>query len=1317
MATNTLGSGLKSLTNMVLNNRPVDAPKSTTPKSPKVTTTAPAIPTSPTIRIDTSGVAAPGEEYITQDTTYQYDRILERIGVNDRWKRLGRSASNNLDIQARDLVDVSAESDNVQSNFDVIQQQFVIVSNFMIGVDGKITALENSIKKGLADIVGENLKSQSKIVSQVNTQLETFDDNMDALSKRIDDQGRQIDEMFAQSKKNDAIAEQLKKSQEEAPLSKEASPKSEPAKIVKKDEAGSGILSEVEDLFEDYLLYKGGKLILGVVTKNFPWIAGLGALYALYQGGAFDPLFNVWGDASRAGKPHSWWEKFTGSETRDNLAGMREAAANKNKPEKDEDVKLPLRYIAGDVIKVEASDRLVLKGRVIRIEADRIEWVVKQGSPGGATGKVADPKDGIVGGAAETATGNDQSVLGYLGSKISGYFGGQGTTSGTTPSLFGLGQRMGQLERFRNAAPLGAEGMYGKFGPGFQGFGNGLTGSGRGGGSGGGGGGGSDFSTQPQTVAPKTSALGSLFTPKQASSGSLSPNKNGMVDRNQLYRAYVDKFRASKLNGFVPSDGAKYGITKGTPEEWARFALATSIQESSLNAFAHGGGLNQFETADLRRYGVNGAVSDPDAQSQALVNQWSSAITRDGYIRGMRGPNEWGGATAYFGSIRRPEALRHMSEAQRVMDANPIERGDTKVDAKTPGLVSMSVIEGKKGAINRVLGRSERAANLIAKAETTRLRSHSSITAGAGNAVAGVSSGPFTKAPAIGQGQNRGDVFKQGSERLYYNHGNLKGVDPRLLTVLRASSKDLPPGYHAEIISGHDGRTTGTKNHPNGLAVDLQIFDDKGKMVRYNGNSPGWKYYEAMYRSVHIRGQEMYPGQEFIWGGAWISKAAGRGDPMHYQIRQPVPGSSQGSGQYSFEHGLNPNHPFAREGGQLTPQERQAYDASVQARVAEEMKAAQNPQTQIQPQSSVTGKQPNQKVILFAHGMMDRYGNTNPKDVEAAARKIAESQGARLEVLTDANGNPISGSGHSVGSPLYNAMVERLKKGDVHGVIGFSAGANAIAALPDDLKSQLQYVNAIGGNVSLSQNQFGGTVEQTKTIAGVNHMDLVQTVAGQIPSRPQNNANEIETGSITPSMSHQQFKTRVQTARSNPNSAMFGLGQNLTGVNFKAALTPETPVTTNRAGAGAILDRMSHKQFMGRVATARDHPYHDPNAQKAMNGAILSRALPHKDLKERVHTAREAVANRQTNTNGAILDRKPTGPQVKAADPNAQKNTNGAILDRKKPAAPAAKAETSSKPKDFTNQFGGSPSSSNDGDSIPPSESDDGSGSYGSCLI
>jgi hypothetical protein len=181
------------------------------------------------------------------------------------------------------------------------------------------------------------------------------------------------------------------------------------------------------------------------------------------------------------------------------------------------------------------------------------------------------------------------------------------------------------------------------------------------------------------------------------------------------------------------------------------------------------------------------------------------------------------------------------------------------------------------------------------------------------------------------EGEFQGEV---NSDRFSVQGGNPEGLDPKVWNVVNKAADDLPPGYTVKMISGKDARATGTTNHPGGLAMDVMIYDENGRPLKHDGNSENWKYYEQLYRSAVIHGKDMYPDDEFIWGGAWIGDAAGRGDPMHIQRKDPsVPGSSQSSGDYSFEEGLDPSHPFVAEGGQMTPEEREAWDAHVEANI------------------------------------------------------------------------------------------------------------------------------------------------------------------------------------------------------------------------------------------------------------------------------------------------------------------------------------------------------------------------------------------------
>jgi hypothetical protein len=168
---------------------------------------------------------------------------------------------------------------------------------------------------------------------------------------------------------------------------------------------------------------------------------------------------------------------------------------------------------------------------------------------------------------------------------------------------------------------------------------------------------GSHFDNKGQPVPGQGSgppvATGPQGTAGKAPRGTIDQLPQGQkVDSGALYKRYVQEFRNSSLNGYVPKDGARFGIKKGTPEEWARLAVATSKQESGLDNYKVGDGgksegLNQFGKQDLKNYGVAGDTTDPNAQVNALVKQWSTHITKDGVIAENNK-----GAARYFGSLR-----------------------------------------------------------------------------------------------------------------------------------------------------------------------------------------------------------------------------------------------------------------------------------------------------------------------------------------------------------------------------------------------------------------------------------------------------------------------------------------------------------------------------------------------------------------------------------------------------------------------------------------------------------------------------------------
>ncbi len=238
-----------------------------------------------------------------------------------------------------------------------------------------------------------------------------------------------------------------------------------------------------------------------------------------------------------------------------------------------------------------------------------------------------------------------------------------------------------------------------------------------------------------------------------------------------------------------------------------------------------------------------------------------------------------------------------------------------------------------------------------------------------------------------------------GKERFFYRTGSFRGKpDQALINVMKSASRDLPSGYRVEMISGKDGRSTGTRNHPNGLAVDVKIVDAEGKDISHQGfDKRGFQVYEKLYRSVRIRGKTMYPKEEWIWGGAWISKAAGYGDRMHYQRKVKGVGS-QSSGRYNWERGVPSSHPASR--AQMAPHERKAYDAKIQESLKGEVSTKDGTAKMIVPDELQAAYEMEQikKRETHAHGLSKKapidfrkVDHTKPK-VKPEPTKIPEPE-------------------------------------------------------------------------------------------------------------------------------------------------------------------------------------------------------------------------------------------------------------------------------------------------------------------------------------
>ena len=311
--------------------------------------------------------------------------------------------------------------------------------------------------------------------------------------------------------------------------------------------------------------------------------------------------------------------------------------------------------------------------------------------------------------------------------------------------------------------------------------------------------------------------------------------------------------------------------------------------------------------------------------------------------------------------------------------------------------------------------------------------------------------------------------LKAGTERFFVNQGHLQGVDDSLVKLIKEASKDLPAGYRVEMVSGKDARSTGTTNHPGGIAIDIQIYVDIGKALKNSCFDSDFYLYVMMYQSVNESGKILYPNIKYIWGGTWISSAAGYGDRMHYQLVAPwVRNSSPGMNNYDAEKVAKGQ--FSSIG--MSPDELSQYKAKIHGEAIDDYKGGTTART---PTSAPSSK----GSMLFLHGMQSRYGNKSPQEIEDDARKYASSKGYNLEV--------INVSGDNKEAQLAAAR-DRIQKGGISSVLGFSAGGYTTQQLQKEFPN-LNY-ESVGAP--------GVPWDQTKS--GISHMDQVEGLMKNVPA-------------------------------------------------------------------------------------------------------------------------------------------------------------------------------------------------------------------------
>lgn len=133
------------------------------------------------------------------------------------------------------------------------------------------------------------------------------------------------------------------------------------------------------------------------------------------------------------------------------------------------------------------------------------------------------------------------------------------------------------------------------------------------------------------------------------------------VGSKTQYERLKQQLQGSPLIGKVPADGAKYGITTGSVEEWAQFFTALGNVESGFNTNAsfteQNGTLSEgLYSLTVGEQGLDKrTIFDPNFNTQAAIkifeNNYLSGNNPDGYI-GNYSNGRWIGGSAYWGPLR-----------------------------------------------------------------------------------------------------------------------------------------------------------------------------------------------------------------------------------------------------------------------------------------------------------------------------------------------------------------------------------------------------------------------------------------------------------------------------------------------------------------------------------------------------------------------------------------------------------------------------------------------------------------------------------------
>jgi len=171
---------------------------------------------------------------------------------------------------------------------------------------------------------------------------------------------------------------------------------------------------------------------------------------------------------------------------------------------------------------------------------------------------------------------------------------------------------------------------------------------------------------EPNPGLGTSSSVGTFSRSATPTGGALVPNSRGKVNSGALYNFLKQEIENSKLLGFVPKDGKKYGID-GSGDSYADFMTQTAQWESGFRVNAKGdvgryrggsNGLFQLSPDDALTYKIQKTpftiqqLQDPALNARVAVKILEDNVLRDGVMVGQSGPSTFLGASAYWGPHR-----------------------------------------------------------------------------------------------------------------------------------------------------------------------------------------------------------------------------------------------------------------------------------------------------------------------------------------------------------------------------------------------------------------------------------------------------------------------------------------------------------------------------------------------------------------------------------------------------------------------------------------------------------------------------------------